>query len=136
MSDIPSPESSPAPESAPKPKLTLSPKAPAPAAPEAAAPAPAAAVPPAPAATISSVGASTSTPPSIAAAASRSAGLKPNLKLQGEVHPATPKTDAPAFQSPMPASSDGKPSVALFALSFIAAAAALAFAYLLYVKNQ
>jgi hypothetical protein len=36
----------------------------------------------------------------------------------------------------MPASADGKPSVALFALSFIAAAAALSFAYLLYVKNQ
>ncbi len=133
MSDIPSSAPSPAPESAPKPKLTLTPKAPAPApAAEAAATPP----PPMPSASISSVGASTSTPPSIAAAASRSAGLKPNLKLQGEVHPATPKTDAPAFQSPMPASTDDKPSVALFAVSFIAAAAALAFAYLLYVKNQ
>lgn len=130
MSDIPGPDST------PKPKLTLSPKpaAPAPAA-EASAPAPAAAVPPLPAPTISSTGASTSTPPAIAAAASRSAGLKPNLKLQGAVHPATP-TDAPAFQSPMPASDDGKPSAALFALAFIAAAAALSFAYLLYVKNQ
>ena len=130
MSDLPSPDST------PKPKLTLTPKAPS-AAPagEASAPPPAA-VPPPISPSISSAGASTSTPPSIAAAASRSGGLKANLKLQGAVHPATPTTDAPAFQSPMPASSDGKPSVALFALSFIAAAAALSFAYLLYVKNQ
>lgn len=132
MSDIPSPDST------PKPKLTLTPKAPSPApVAEASAPSPAApsAVPPPISPSISSAGASASTPPSIAAAASRSGGLKPSFKLQGAVHPSTP-TDAPAFQSPMPASSDGKPSVALLALSFIAAAAALSFAYLLYVKNQ
>jgi hypothetical protein len=129
MSDIPSPDST------PKPKLTLSPKAPAAEASAPASAAPAAATPPplSPP-SISSAGASNSTPPSIAAA-SKSGGLKPNFKLQGAHHPSTP-TDAPAFQSPMPAKSDDKPSAALFALSFIAAAAALAFAYLLYVKNQ
>lgn len=135
MSDIPSP----APEPAPKPKLTLTPKAPAPA------PAPAAPVeaaveapipPPAAPAPVAGVSNSNATPPALAAAAAKPGLAKGSLKLQGTPHPANVQNDAPAFKSPMPAAADDQPSIAVVALSFIAAAAALTFAALLYLKNQ
>lgn len=130
MSDTPSP--APAPES--KPKLTLTPKAPAPA------PAPPAMEgsipPPASPELRTGVGASNTTPPALAAAAAASKpSLKPNFKLQGTPHPAT-LTDPPAFKSPMPAVVDDSPSGVVVALSFLAAAAAITFAVLLYLKNQ
>ena len=137
MSDIPSPT----PEPAPKPKLTLTPKAPAPAP----APSPVAAVeapieapipappPPAPVAGLSN---SNSTPPALVAASAKPGLAKPSLKLQGTPHPANVQNEAPAFKSPMPAATDDQPSIAIVALSFVAAAAALVFAALLYLKNQ
>ncbi len=137
MSDTPSP--TPAPESAPKPKLTLTPKAPAPA-PAPAAPVEAAVeapIPPPPApAPVAGVPNSNATPPSLVAASAKPGLAKASLKLQGTPHPANVQTDAPAFKSPMPAAADDQPSIAIVALSFIAAAAALAFAALLYLKNQ
>ncbi len=135
MSDTPSPT----PEPAPKPKLTLTPKAPAPApAPVAETEAPAEAPIPAPPppAPVAGVSNSNATPPSLVAASAKPGLAKGALKLQGTPHPANVQNDAPAFKSPMPAAADDQPSIAIVALSFIAAAAALAFAALLYLKNQ
>ena len=137
MSDTPSPT----PEPAPKPKLTLTPKAPAPApAPtpvaEAVAPAEAPIPAPPPPAPVAGVSNSNATPPSLVAAAAKPGLAKGSLKLQGTPHPANVQNDAPAFKSPMPAAADDQPAIAIVALSFIAAAAALVFAALLYLKNQ
>lgn len=130
MSDTPSPASEPL-----KPRLSLAPKvaapaeaapAPAPAAPSHSAPLPGHAAPPA--VLQSSSG---GTPPALV-----SSGNKPSFKLQGPVHAANPdKFEAPKFASPMPVASDA-PSAAIVALSAIAAAAAITFAVLLFLKNQ
>ena len=136
MSDTPSP--APAPESAPKPKLTLAPKAPAAPAPASQAPVapPAeAAIPPVSSPVLQAgISPSNSTPPAIAAAA-KVGSTRPGLKLQGTPHPANAPT-APAFKSPMPAVVDDSPSPVVLVLSLLAAAAAITFAVLLYLKNQ
>ncbi len=134
MSDTPSPLPS---SEAPKPKLSLAPKvaAPAPAAPPAEEPAPSTAPTSAPAHVTPPVLQSNSN----ATPAALLAGNKPkaSLKLQGEVHPANPDKFADAkFSSPMPGASDDAPSGAIVALSAIAAAAALTFAALLFLKTQ
>lgn len=135
MSDTPSPLPS---SEAPKPKLSLAPKvaAPAPAAPPSSEePAPSTAPTAAPVHATPPIlqSNSTSTPPALLA----SNKPKASLKLQGEVHPANPDkfTDA-KFSSPMPAAGDDSPSGAIVALSAIAAAAALTFAALLFLKTQ
>lgn len=130
MSDTPSPAPEPL-----KPRLSLAPKV---AAPAEAAPAPAAAshnapLPghAAPPAILQSN--SGGTPPALL----QSSGNKPSLKLNGPVHAANPdKFEAPAFTSPMPAATDDGPSGVIVALSAIAAAAAITFAVLLFLKNQ
>lgn len=133
MSDTPSPTPESTPEATLKPKLTLTPKAPAPA-PESAAPAPepAAAHP----------AASAYAPPPILSStpkvltASNPSAPRASLKLQGPGGAKIETVNAPAFQSPMPVVADDSPSIAIVALSFIAAAAAITFAVLLYFKNQ
>lgn len=136
MSDTPSTT-----DSTLRPKLTLTPKVAAPAPAPEAAPSPESAdatvrVAPAPAPTLQA--ASSQTPPALAAAAAAPApvALKPSFKLQGAVHPANPDKFEPAFVSPMPKKADGNPHIVIVILSFLAAAAALTFAYLLFVKNQ
>ena len=124
MSDTPSP----VPEFS-KPKLSLTPKAPV----EQSAPAPAVAtesksLPPRPSPGVQND--SGARPPALV-----SSGNKPSFKLQGEVHPAN-VTDAPVFTSPMPVAKPEGPSGAIVALSAVAAAAALTFAALLYLKTQ
>ncbi len=134
MSDTPSPT-----PDALKPKLSLAPKA-------TAAPADASAAAPAnsglevnPA--HPNQASSNVTPPGLAAsiAASGAAGAapRPAFKLQGAVHPANPDKFADQkFTSPIPAAADDTPSIAVVALSAIAAVAAITFAALLFLKNQ
>lgn len=143
MSDIPSP----APTSEPaKPKLSLAPKtaapapAPAPMAEEPAAPAPVktsgshTGVPTSPTGGLQS--ASTATPAALLAAASKNAGAaKPSLNLRGEVHPAN-GAKVEQFVPPIPAAASEGPGAAVVALSALSAAAAIAFAVLLFLKNQ
>ncbi len=145
MSDIPSP----APTSEPaKPKLSLAPKTAAPAAPatpppmaeEPAAPAPVktsgshTGVPTSPTGGLQS--ASTATPAALLAAASKNAGAaKPSLNLRGEVHPAN-GAKVEQFVPPIPAAASEGPGAAVVALSALSAAAAIAFAVLLFLKNQ
>ncbi|TAG32023.1 MAG: hypothetical protein EAZ36_02720 [Verrucomicrobia bacterium] len=124
MSDTPSPlpPSDPA-----KPRLSLVPKT---AAAPAAAPSPVAAAP------------SSATPPSITQASSdvrppalTSSGVKPSFKLQGTVHSAADQpsqTALPTYRK----SVDDSPSPVLTVLSALAAAAAISFAALLYLKTQ
>lgn len=127
MSDTPSP----IPTSEPaKPRLSLTPKV---AAAPATAPAPAPATPTPPA---------SHTPPSITQGASdarppvlTSSGLKPSFKLQGNVHSAADKlTDDKPLIARKPV--DDGPSPVLTAISALAAAAAITFAVLLYLKTQ
>ncbi len=125
MSDTPDTAPEPTPEPALKPKLTLTPKAPAPAvAPEGAAPPP-----------VSTLqAASSATPASLLAA--QSGGSRMSLKLQDPANSKIETVNAPAFQSPMPVAENDSPSIVLVLLSFVAAAAAISFAVLLYFKNQ
>lgn len=125
MSDTPSP--TPAPEGL-KPKLSLSPKAPAP---DAAPAAPAAASLPGHATPGILQTDTGGKPPALV-----SSGNKPSFKLQGPVHAANPdKFEAPKFASPMPAESDA-PSASVVTLAACAAAAAITFAVLLFLKHQ
>ncbi len=126
-------DTSPSTPEAAKPKLSLTPKAPAtyatPAAPTEFVPEAAAPIAPKPSPGLQNE--SSARPPALV-----SSGLKPSFKLQGAVHAANPdKFDAPVFASPKPAEVDG-PFGAFVAVSAIAAAAAITFAVLLFLKYQ
>jgi hypothetical protein len=125
MSDTPDTAPEANPEPALKPKLTLTPKAPA------SAPAPEGAAPP-PVSTLQA--ASSGTPASLLAA--KAGAPRASLKLQDPANSKIETVNAPVFQSPMPVAASDSPSIVVVLLSFIAAAAAITFAVLLYLKNQ
>jgi hypothetical protein len=78
--------------------------------------------------------ASSATPSSLSGGSDKP---RPSFRLQGNPHPAHPdKIAAAGFRSPMPTEVEDAPSPVLTVLAGLAAVAACAFAYLLYVKSQ
>ncbi len=131
MSDTPSP--TPAPE-APKPRLSLTPKAPV-AAP-APSPAPEPAIEPTAPPAAPALQASSSATPAGLLATAKPGVTRPSLKLSGTPHPSVANPTDAKLDPPVAASDNDAPPMAVVALSGIAAAAALTFAALLFLKNQ